>query len=137
MLASLTASASWHQGREFDLHAHDALLTPALPLLAAPLICSQLFAAINARIAELSAAVEAEVSLTLHCQLEPVGEPQGGGGHALARGLWPRGWAGPCGALGLMPFGGVPDICAARRMPQACARSAPCPWDPRALQTCG
>ncbi|KAL4419401.1 hypothetical protein ABPG77_003375 [Micractinium sp. CCAP 211/92] len=32
----------------------------------------QLFAAINARIAELSAAVEAEVSLTLHCQLEPV-----------------------------------------------------------------
>lgn len=32
----------------------------------------QLFAALNARIAELSAAVEAEVSLTLDCQLEPV-----------------------------------------------------------------
>lgn len=32
----------------------------------------QLFSAINARIAELSAAVEAEVSLTLCCQLEPV-----------------------------------------------------------------
>lgn len=60
-----------------------------------------------------------------------------GGGHALARGLWPRGWAGPCGALGLMPFRGVPDICAARLMPQACAPSAPCRWHPRDLQTCG